>query len=147
MTRYGPVGLGLAQGDDGLARLAQAHVVGEDRPLAGEQEGDAAALVVVERRVGLRHAAGGFAEDLVGGRRGHRRRWGRTSGGLSLSHPAGAPCPRRAGCRAVTEPGLSGARDRRSGRYSAASRARAYKLGAACASLCVTAVCGPAPPS
>ena len=52
----------MAQRDDRLARLAEAHVVGEDRALAAEQEGDAFDLVR-EQPLGQRRGA---AKRLVG---------------------------------------------------------------------------------
>ena len=44
-TRYGPRGASVPQRDDRLAGLAEAHVVGEDRAPASEQERDAFDLV------------------------------------------------------------------------------------------------------
>ena len=43
-----PVGVGAVQGNDGLARLAQPHVVGEDGAAVAAQEIDALDLVLVQ---------------------------------------------------------------------------------------------------
>ena len=54
-TRYGPVRRDVPQRDDRLARLAEAHVVGEDGALPAEQERDAFDLV---RKEPLRQRGG-----------------------------------------------------------------------------------------
>ncbi|MCY4056522.1 MAG: hypothetical protein OXG44_00835 [Gammaproteobacteria bacterium] len=51
---------GLNHGDDGLAGLAEAHVVGQDRPATPEKETDAFYLVWVE-------IARNFARSACGG--------------------------------------------------------------------------------
>jgi len=62
------VGGCLTDGDDRLARLPEPHVVGQDGTAAGEQKGDAGALVSIEARIGSVDLARGLDKRVV-------RRW------------------------------------------------------------------------